>query len=360
MISFVYLRNLTSFPDIQVKACADKIPERATERAKDFGVEKACTVEEILEDPSVELIVNLTLPKAHAEVTLKSIEAGKAVYSEKPLATSREEGKTMVQAAESKGVKVGCAPDTFLGAGLQTSRKLLDDGKVGTPVAAVAFRADHGPDEHLNDASFFYQRGGGPLFDMGPYYLTWLVNLLGPIKRVTASTKISFPQRTALSKPPWGSKVKVEEPTHVTASLDFHSGIICSLMTSFDVWASSLPHIEVYGSSGTLQVPNPNRFGGKIKMRQEQGDWVDIPPLSGYLNDNDWQSDFRRIGVLDMAYAIRSGREHRANLELAYHVLDVTQALYEPSASQRHIYVESTCKRPAPLPLDATEDEIHP
>ncbi|MFI5419738.1 MAG: Gfo/Idh/MocA family protein [Nitrososphaerales archaeon] len=357
MISLIYLANLTGFKAIKVQAIADIIPEKAAKMAQDFNIPKITTVEDLLSDSSIEVVVNLTIPRAHAEVTLKSIAAGKNVYGEKPLATNREDGKKILEAAKSKGVRVGSAPDTFLGGGFQTARKLLDDGWIGKPVAAVAFRADHGPDEHPN-AAFFYQKGGGPLFDMGPYYLTDLVNLLGPIKRVTALARTSFAERTELSKAPWGKKIQVDVPTLVTGALEFHSGVLCSTVNSFDVWATHLPHIEIYGTHGTIQVPNPNRFGGNVFVKKfDQEEWTSVPPLGGFLND---MADYRGIGVLDMVLGIVNGREHRANLNIAYHVLDTMQSYYDSADSGKAVNVESTCNRPAPLPLDPVDGEISP
>jgi len=357
MISMTYLANLTGFKAIKVRAVADIVPEKAQKMAQDFNIEKACSVEEVLEDPSIDLIVNLTVPKAHAEVTLKGIAAGKNVYGEKPLATNRDDGKKILAAAKSKGVRVGSAPDTFLGGGFQTARKILDDGWIGKPLAAVAFRADHGPDDHPN-AAFFYQKGGGPLFDMGPYYLTDLVNLLGPAKSVASLSQTTFPERTELSKAPWGRTVKVEVPTLVTGSIEFHSGVLCTTMNTFDVWATHLPHIEIYCTNGSISVPNPNRFGGNVKVRKfDQEEWIDIPPMGGFMND---MMDFRGIGTLDMALGIINGREHRANLELAYHVLDIMQSYNDSAGSGKTVHVESTCRKPAPLPLDPLNGEISP
>ena len=187
----------------------------------------------------------------------------------------------------------------------------MDDGWIGKPVAAAAFRADHGPDEHPN-AAFFYQKGGGPLFDMGPYYLTDLVNLLGPAKKVVALIQVPFAERTELSKAPWGRTVKVEVPTLVTGAIEFQSGVLCSTVNTFDVWATHLPHIEIYCTNGSLSVPNPNRFGGNVKIKKpDQEEWTEIPPMGGFMND---MADYRGIGTLDMALAILNGREHRANL----------------------------------------------
>jgi predicted dehydrogenase len=357
MISAIYLANLTGFKAVKVKAVADILPEKAQKIAGDFNIERAATVEEVLEDPSIDLIVNITVPKAHAEVTLKGVYAGKNVYSEKPLATNREDGKKILEAAKANDVRVGCAPDTFLGGGFQTARKLLDGGWIGKPVAAVAFRADHGPDEHPN-AAFFYQKGGGPLFDMGPYYLTDLVNLLGPVKKVTAFAQISFPERTELSKAPWGRKVHVEVPTLVTGAIEFHTGVLCSTVNTFDVWGTHLPHIEIYGTSGTISVPNPNRFGGNTKVkRMDQEEWVDVPPMGGFMND---MADYRGIGVLDMVLGILEEREHRANLKLAYHVLDIMQSYYDSAQSEKAARVESICEKSEALPLDPVPGEISP
>jgi predicted dehydrogenase len=357
MISSVYLANLTGFKVVKVKAVADIIPEKAQKMAGDFNVEKSCSVEEVLEDPNIDLIVNITVPKAHAEISLKAISAGKNVYSEKPLATNREDGKKLLEAARTHDVRVGCAPDTFLGGGFQTARKLLDDGWIGKPVAAVAFRADHGPDEHPNGA-FFYQKGGGPLFDMGPYYLTDLVNLLGSAKKVTAMTRISYPERTELSKPPWGKIVNVEVPTLITGSIEFHSGVLCATVNTFDVWGTHLPHIEIYGTTGSISVPNPNRYGGNTLIKRvDQENWSEVPPMGGFIND---PMDFRGIGVLDMVLAILGKREHRANLNVAYHVLDIMQSYYDSAESEKVAHVDSTCKRPEPLPLDPTYGEISP
>lgn len=357
MISMVYLANLTAFRAVKVRAIADVVSEKAVQRASEFNVEKASSVDEVLADPSIELVVNLTVPVAHAGVTLRCIEAGKHVYSEKPLATNREDGKNIVAAARSKHVEVGCAPDTFLGGGFQTARKLLDDGWIGKPLGAISVRADHGPDEHPN-AAFFYQLGGGPVFDMAPYYITDLVNLFGPMKKVAAMSKISFAERTELSKAPWGRTVQVEVPTLFTGTLEFQSGVLCSTINSFDIWSHHLPHIEVFGTTGTLAVPNPNRFGGNVMLkRMDQEQWVEIPPNGGFVND---PIDYRGIGVLDMVLAIQNKRKHRSNLQMAYHVLDAMQGMMDSSNEEKYVHLESTCERPAPLPLEPTPGEISP
>lgn len=346
-ISGIYLKNLTqTFQNTEVVACADVVMANAEARAKEFNVPKACTVAELLADPEVEIVLNLTIPAAHAEVNLAALEAGKHVYNEKPFAVNREDGKKVLAAAEEKGLLVGCAPDTFLGGGLQTCRKLIDDGWIGTPVAATAFMTCHGHESWHPAPEFYYQVGGGPMFDMGPYYLTALVSLLGPAKRVTGSARISFPQRTITSQPNYGKKIDVEVPTHVAGILDFQNGAVASIITSFDVWNANLPRIEIYGSEGSLMVPDPNTFGGPVSFRMHgQDEWKEIPLVFGY-NENS-----RGLGVADMANAIVNGGKHRANGEVAYHVLDIMQGFHDASNEGRHYELKSPCERPAAFAL---------
>lgn len=343
-ISRTYLQVMPRFPILHVVACADVVAERAEERASEFGLH-AMTVEELLADPGIELVVNLTVPTAHAGVSLAALHAGKSVYSEKPLATNRDDGRRILELGREKGLRVGCAPDTFLGAGLQTCRRLIDEGAIGRPVAAVAVMAGHGPEGWHPNPEFFYQPGGGPLFDMGPYYLTALTSLLGPVRRVTGSATISFPERTITGKQRYGEKIKVNVPTHVAGVLDLAEGAVASLITSFDIWAAQLPRVEIYGSLGSLSCPDPNHFGGPVALRLAgETSWREVPAEGPYTENS------RGLGVADMAYALRSGRPHRACGELAYHVLDVMEALQEASVLGRHIELESTCERPAPLP----------
>jgi predicted dehydrogenase len=344
-ISGAYLRSCRMFPVLEVVACADLDVGRAREKAAEFGIAKAYSYGELLADPEVEIVINLTVPAAHAEVNLAAIQAGKHVHGEKPLAINREDGRRTVAAAEAAGVRLGCAPDTFLGGGLQTCRKLIDDGWIGRPVAAAAFMMGHGPESWHPNPAFFYQRGAGPLFDVGPYYITALVALLGPIRRVTASARISQAERVITSQPFYGQMIQVEAPTHVAGVLDFEDGPIGTLITSFDVWASALPRIEIYGTVGTLGVPDPNIFGGPVRVRRAgAADWSEMP-LTHPAEVN------RGIGVADMAYGLLYDRPHRASGELAYHVLDVMVALEEASALGRHIQIESGCGRPAAMPV---------
>ena len=348
-ISGLYFRNLALFDVIEVAACADLLMDRARAKADEYGC-RACTVEELLADPEIEIVVNLTVPQAHAEVAFAALDAGKSVYGEKPLAVTREEGRKMLDLAKSKGLLIGSAPDTFLGYGHQTCRKAIDDGLIGEPVAATAFMAGHGAESWHPSPEFFYQAGGGPMFDMGPYYLTALVNMLGPVARVTGSTKITFPERTITSKPKYGKVITVEVPTHVAGILDFANGAIATIITSFDVWAHNLPILEVYGTKGSLSVPDPNGFGGQPLIRRAgETEWTELPLIQGYRQN-------RGIGVADMAYALRCGRPHRASGQLAYHVLDIMQAFHDASEGGRHVELTSSCERPAPLPPYSPDD----
>jgi predicted dehydrogenase len=340
-----YAKGCRAFEILELVACADINPGAAETRAKEYNISNVLTVEELLNDPEIKIVINLTVPQAHASVSLATIAAGKHVYSEKPLAVTREDGRKILAAAREKAVLVGCAPDTFLGGGLQTCRKLIDDGWIGEPVAAVAFMASRGPESWHPNPAIFYQQGAGPLFDMGPYYLTALVHLLGPVRRVTGSSRITFPERVATSTARYGERLMVEVATHVSGVMDFHSGPIATLMITFDVWHSKLPRIEIYGSEGSLRVPDPNVFGGPVRLRRAEAEqWSEIP-LSHSADVG------RGIGVADLAYALAAGRPHRASGDMAYHVLEIMEAFEESSQNGRHIQIESRCERPAPLPL---------
>lgn len=354
-ISAAYLKIAKTFPLLEVAACADMVPERARARAEEFGVPRACTVEELLHDPEIEIVVNLTIPRAHAEVALAALEAGKHVYNEKPLAVRREDGKKLVEHARTRGLRLGAAPDTFLGGGHQTCRKLIDDGWIGEPIGATAFMLCHGHESWHPDPAFYYQHGGGPMFDMGPYYLTALVNMMGPVRRVTGMTRITFPERTITSQAKYGQKVQVEVPTHVAGIMEFHNGAIGTITTSFDVWAGQVPRIEVYGTEGSLSVPDPNGFGGKVQVRRAGGaDWAEVPLTHGYTENS------RSIGVADMAQALRSGRTHRAGPELVFHVLDLMHAFHDAASQGQAVELGSTCQRPAPLPLGLLPGQLDP
>ena len=352
-ISGIYLENMSKVLEaIEVAACSDIIPERSKAKSQEFKGVRAATNEEIFADPEIRIVVNLTPPVVHYEVAQAAIDAGKSVHNEKPLSVTREQGKRLLSTAKAKGVRVGCAPDTFMGAGLQTCRKLIDDGWIGEPIGAVAFMAGRGPEGWHPSPEFFYKPGGGPMFDMGPYYLTTLVTLMGPVKRVTGSAHITFAERLITSQPLYGKKIKVETPTHIAGVMDFASGAVGTILTSFDVWKATLPRIEIFGTEGSLSVPDPNTFGGPVKVCRPGADWAEVP-LTHIYSENS-----RGIGVADMASGLLSGRPHRTNGELAYHVLDLMHAFHDASREGRHVNVESTCQRPAPLPLGLRKGQL--
>jgi predicted dehydrogenase len=343
-ISSIYLQNAQTLDPIEIVACADMRREAAEAQAAKFGVGRVCSVEELLADPKIEIVLNLTTPESHGTIALAALEAGKSVYNEKPLAMSRDQGKRMLQVAQAKGLLVGGAPDTFLGAGYQTVRELLDAGAIGTPVGANAFMMSRGHEHWHPNPVFYYKAGGGPMFDMGPYYLTALVSLLGAVRRVTGTTRITRQQRTISSQPKAGEVIDVEVPTHVAGLLDFADGPIGMIMTTFDVQASGLPWIEIYGTTGTIHAPDPNTFGGPVKLRRaDDKEWQEIPVTRPYAENS------RGLGVAGMAEALRSGKPHRASGDLAYHVLDLMFAIHDASDSGCHVDVESTCARPEPM-----------
>ena len=352
-ISGTYLKIAKTYDILDIVAVADVDISRAQAKAQEHGIQRVLTLDELLSDPEIQIVLNLTPPSAHAEVALRALAAGKSIYNEKPLAIRREDAQQMLQVAAQKGLRVGCAPDTFLGAGLQTCRKLIDDGAIGTPVAATAFMLGRGPEGWHPDPDFFYKVGGGPMFDMGPYYLTALVSLLGPVRRVSGSTRISFPERVIGNPARKGQKIVVETPTHLVGVLDFASGPVGTLITSFDVWAHNLPRIEIYGSLGTLSVPDPNTFGGPVRLWQSATQaWQDVELLPLRSENN------RSVGLADMATAIGTGRPHRASGELSYHVLDLMHAIHDASREEHHIQMQSTCSRPAPMPLNVPLNQL--
>jgi predicted dehydrogenase len=349
-ISEIYLKNLCRFGDVEVAAVADMDLERARARAQQFQIPRTLSVEELLAETEVDVVLNLTIPMAHFEVAMAALQAGKSVYNEKPLAVSLEEARRILEFAAEKALRVGCAPDTFLGAALQTCRQLVDAGAIGIPVGATAFMISHGHEDWHPDPAFYYQPGGGPMFDMGPYYLTALVTLIGPASRVTGSAQISFLERTVTSPPKFGSTIRVDVPTNIATVVDFANGAIGSMLMTFDVWRAGLPRMEIYGSEGTLRIPDPNNFGGAVELwRQDRRDWRSMPLI------NNLTANLRGLGVGDMARAIRDRCSHRASGELAYHVLEIMHAAHDASREERHIHLASTCERPAPLRADEFE-----
>ena len=345
-ISGIYLRVGKMLPAIEIVACADKFPQVAEAKAAEYQVPQVYSVAELLADPEIEIVLNLTTPEAHGEVAMAALAVGKSVYNEKPLALTRQEGQQMLALAQANGVRVGGAPDTFLGGGLQTCRQLIDEGAIGRPLSATAFMMSGGHEGWHPNPDFYYQVGGGPMFDMGPYYLTALVSLLGPVRRVTGVVSQGWAERVIGSEPKRGQVINVAVPTHVMGMMEFASGAVGGILTSFDIpGGSGLPHIEIYGTEGTLLVPDPNTFGGPVRLRRRgEREWREMP-LTHRFTENS-----RGLGVADMAEGLRNGRLHRANGEMAYHVLDLMHAFHDAAAQGRHVEIESSCKRPLAMP----------
>lgn len=345
-ISAAYMKHARTFDHLQIVACADAVRDRADARANEFQL-KAMNVDELLADEGIDIVLNLTTPQSHTEIDLRTLEAGKHIYSEKPFGLDREGGRKVLELAAQKGLRVGCAPDTFLGGGHQCARKFVDDGLIGRVVNGTAFMMCHGHESWHPAPGFYYAKGGGPLFDMGPYYITALVNLLGPVKRVTALNNRSVEQRQGI-KVNQGKTFPVEVDTHIAALLEFHSGAVITLITSFDVWQTSgFRDIELNGTQGALHIPDPNCFDGDLRfyLGNLSKDWS---PADNGFNYND---NMRTIGLADMAAAIVRGRKHRCSGELACHVLDVMCSIVQASDEKRMIELASTCERPAPLPM---------
>jgi predicted dehydrogenase len=346
VISPVYATTLGRLDHVEVAACVDDVPGKADELAQSCGA-KVMTFDEVLADPSIDAVVNLTPPLAHSAVTGAVLDAGKAAFSEKPLGVDFAEGRALVDSARERGLRLGCAPDTFLGVGLQTCRAIIDRGDIGEPLAANAFMQQPGPEWWHPSPGFFYAHGSGPLLDMGPYYLTALVQLLGPAASVVGTARISRPQRTIRSKPRRGESIDVEVPTHVSAAVEFASGPIATMVTSFDVAASRYRHIEIYGTEATLAVPDPNTFRGPVLVRGVRDEWwrdVELNPKT--------LPQQRGIGLGDMMWAQRTGRPHRASAELALHVLEIMDGTLASARDGRRVALTTTCDRAAPLPTD--------
>ncbi|HTL53796.1 MAG TPA: Gfo/Idh/MocA family oxidoreductase [Planctomycetota bacterium] len=350
VISEHYLSALARFPSVRVTACADLDLARAKVRAEQFHIPKACSLADLLADPAIDIVLNLTIPSAHAEVALAALKAGKHIYNEKPLAATLEDGRKILAAAKASNLRAGCAPDTFLGAGYQTCRKLIDDGAIGKPFAATAFMTSH---SHDGWPSFIYQPGGGPMLDMGPYYLTAMVLLLGPIRRVAGAATVPVLERTAKGPDGAAVKVPVQVPTHVAGLVEFVSGAVASIIQSSEMWRANLPFIEVHGTGGSLTCPDPNRFDGTVKLFQpstdpaKPADWRVIPWSHGYSEPS------RGLGPVDMAFAIREYRPHRSSAELAFHVLEAMDAFNTSWTLGQWVKLESTCEQPRPLPASS-------
>ncbi len=345
-ISGIYLENITNtFKEIEILGVCDLIQERAEQAVERYHIPKLYKdMYELFQDPEVDIVLNLTRPYEHYNVTLEALNAGKHVYSEKPLAASVQEGKELLALSKEKGLLLGGAPDTFLGAGIQTCRKLIEDGYIGTPVGAAGFMICHGHESWHPDPEFYYKYGGGPMFDMGPYYLTALVNLLGCVSHVFAMTKKSFPKRVITSKEHFGEVIDVDVPTYIAGSMQFESGAIGTLFTTFDVHYHEQARLEIYGSEGTLFVPDPNGFVGPVKLfRPEQGCVQEIPLIFDYKENS------RALGLADMAKALITGRKHRANADMTYHVLEIMEKFTKSGEEKQQIAIDSRFAKTSPM-----------
>lgn len=344
-ISGAYLKAARGFPILDVRGVADMNMDAAQARGTEFG-HPAVTVDQLLADPTVEIVVNLTIPQAHCAVAMLALDAGKHVHGEKPLCVTVEDGRRLLQHANMRGRRLGCAPDTFLGGAHQTARKLIDEGIIGQPVGGTAFFMCPGHERWHPNPAFYYAKGGGPMLDMGPYYVTDLVNLLGPVAKVSGQTSMLRRTRPIYSEPLAGQDIAVEVPTHVAGLLTFRNGAIVTMTMSFDVAKHAHKPLEIYGTDATLVVPDPNFFGGQIELAKPREDWQQLATEHGYADDN-----YRIIGVADMAHAIRNDRAHRASGDLAFHVLEVMTAIERSAETGAPVEIESAPDRPAMLPL---------
>jgi predicted dehydrogenase len=315
------------------------------------------SLDALLEDPEIEVVINLTTPVAHAEISRRGLEAGKHVYSEKPLGVTMDEARQLMVAARSRGLRLGCAPDTFLGGGHQLTRRLLDEGAIGTPVAATAMLLLPGHEHWHPNPAFFYARGGGPMLDVGPYYVTNLIALFGPACSVVGTAKTTRRQRTVVSEPRKGEIIEVEVPTHTTGVIEFENGATVTIATSFDIVRHSHPKLEIYGSEGTMIAPDPNDFTGPVSVfRRGAADWQNITVDHPFTQGVPGRLGLRGLGAAEMVDSYRAGRPHRVSAELAFHALEIMTAM---EASQgRTIALESRCERPAPIPRPPASDRF--
>lgn len=358
-----YLKHGAMYPSIRLAACADLLPDKARQIAAQYQIPRVLGVDELLADPEVQVVLNLTIPKAHAEVALKAIAHGKHTYAEKPLGVTRDEGKAILAAARKARVLVGCAPDTFFGAGHQTARRLIDDGAIGRPLVALAFMLGRGHESWHPNPEFYYQPGGGPMLDMGPYYLTALINMLGPITAVNGMADVMIPERTITHGdgkgghgPKFGNKIAVETPDHVGGSIRFASGAIGHIVTSFAGFASThdAKHpITIFGSEGTLLVPDPNGFDGTVMLRKVgEPEYKEVPHTHPTGRG-------RAAGLADLAASIgKRRRHHRASGALAYNVLDAMIGFLDSAKSGKTLKTRANYDRPAALPADLPVGQV--
>ena len=347
-ISGIYLKNFKeTFKNIELVAVCDLVRERAEKAQAEYGIPKLYdTMHELFADPEIDIVLNLTRPYQHYEVSRAALLAGKHVYSEKPLGADFDEGTALVKLAEEKGLWIGGAPDTFLGAGLQTCRKHIDSGLIGKVIGGRCVMASHGMESWHPDPDFFFQRGGGPLLDMGPYYVTALLNLIGAVEKVYAVSRTTFPERMITSEPHNGEIIKVTVPTHYECILTFKSGAVVSLLTSFDLYKTNQKNIQIYGTKGNLIAPDPNQFDGSkgmIFLDGATGEERELPL------EFDYSENSRCLGLADLAAAIEQGRPPRASYKQTYHALEVMMGAMKSAESGEPYYMTTSFEREAPL-----------
>ena len=342
-----YLDTFARLDSVRLVAVADIVPERAQEVAGRVPGVRALSIDDLLADPEIRLVVNLTIPAAHAEVALRVIAAGKEVYTEKPLTSDAASAAAVLEAASAAGSWVGCAPDTVLGTGLQTARKAVDDGLIGRPVSATATMLTAGHERWHPNPDFYYLPGGGPLLDMGPYYVAALIQLLGPVRSVIGASSRTRDERVIGSGAREGERIPVEVATHITGVLTHESGALSTLVMSFDATATRASNIEVHGENGSLIVPDPNRFDGDVQLNVLGGDgWTTLEPSAGYIDAG------RGVGIHDRAIS-GSAAEARASGAIGFHSLEIMLSVLRAADEGTSIAIESTCERPAPVPLSA-------
>ncbi len=345
-ISGIYLKNFKEvFKDVELVAVCDLIRERAEKAQQANDIPKLYdTMEELFADPEIDIVLNITRPYQHYAVSKAALLAGKHVYSEKPLGADLAEGEELVRLAAEKGLTIGGAPDTFMGAGIQTCRKLIEEGLIGTPVGGRFVMASHGVESWHTDPDFYYQRGGGPLLDMGPYYLTAMINLLGGIKEVSGYSNTAHSTRLITAEPHVGEIIQVNTPTHYEAFITLESGLRVSMLTSFDIYKSKQPMIEIYGTKGTLLVPDPNCFGGPIEFYDgEKKEWIELPLEFDYAENS------RCLGLDDLAKALEDGRPGRTTSRQTFHVLEAMCGIMKSAETGKPYVMTSRFEREAPM-----------
>ena len=357
-ISMTYLRNAALFAGVELRACADISADAAALRAREYGI-RALSVDQLLADPEVDLVLNLTVPAVHFDVTMSALSADKHVFTEKPLATSAADGRILVAEAKRRGLRLGSAPDTFLGAAGRRARRLMDEGAIGRPVSGTAFMMGRGMEHWHPNPQFYYQPGGGPVFDMGPYYLTMMVNLLGPVVRVMAMATKGQEERLITADGPFkNTRFKVGTPTNILSLLEFQSGATVNFGASWDVFRHSNHPIELHGTEGSLRLPDPDTFGGTVSLSEHGADWRDFESDGELYGAKNWPFDspdranYRMLGVADLARGLQEGRPSRASGELALHVLEIMEAILLSGESRQSVRIDTQFTPPSRLDED--------